>query len=178
MLRSDYFKLICKIVKVWGAHLTDVSCFCLATDVQKQLDSVAPQTDLRLMNCDSFNKPGYEQSSCSHYISRNSCCFSRGFDFLLYSLLIEGEGNLPSHTNWLNDIVEAADFAQSEPVAAARGRNFNRAGCSDSVMSSVPANIETSMKTTNCIYVVYIDGFGGSCQRLLCNYNRLNYVWR
>lgn len=82
-------RYFCRISKVWSAHLNNVSCFCLATDVRRQLDSVAPQTGPRLMICDSFNYPGYEQSSCSHYISRNSCCFSRGFDFLLYPCLIE-----------------------------------------------------------------------------------------
>lgn len=44
---------------------------------------------VRLTICDSFNEPGYEQSSCSHYISRNSCCSAEAFDFLLYPLLTE-----------------------------------------------------------------------------------------
>lgn len=120
-VRSKYFKLSCEISKVWGARLNDVSCFCLAGDVQKQLDSTAPRTGPRLMICDSFNEPGYEQSSCSHYISRNSCCFSRGFDFSLYPLLIEVWqylGPSPSHTNRLNNTVEAAGIVASERLFA------------------------------------------------------------
>lgn len=105
------------MAKVWSACLKDVSCCWLTRDVQKQLDSLAPQTGPRLMICDSFNQPGYEQSFRSHYISKNSCCFSRGFDFLLYLLLIEvwQESGPPlSDINRLNYIVEAADFVESK----------------------------------------------------------------
>lgn len=82
-VRLHYYKRSCNIIKVWGTCLNDMSCSCLATVVQRQLDSMAPQTGPRLMICDSFNEPGYEQSSRSHYISTNSCCFGRGCDFLL-----------------------------------------------------------------------------------------------
>lgn len=51
------------------------------------------------MNCDSFNEPGYEQSSCSPYISRNSCCFARVFDFFFFLFCTVAAGRRDScHT--------------------------------------------------------------------------------
>lgn len=91
-VRFIYFGFLSEITEVRGTCLNSTSCVCLATDVQRKPDSVAPKTGQRLMICDSFNEPGYEQSSCSPYISRNSCCFSRVFDFIFLYCGLKGEG--------------------------------------------------------------------------------------
>lgn len=70
--------------EVLGTCLNRASCVRLATALQRKPDSVAPKTGQRLMICDSFNEPGYEQSSCSPYISRNSCCFDRLLIFFFF----------------------------------------------------------------------------------------------
>lgn len=60
------------------------------------------------MICDSFNQPGYEQSSCSHYISRNSCCFLPSLWFLAVAAprrSVAGAPTSPSHINRQNNIV-------------------------------------------------------------------------
>lgn len=91
---GSFILALSEITEVWGTCLNSTSCVCLATDVQRKPDSVAPKTGQRWMICDSFNEPGYEQSSCSPYISRNSCCFSRVFDFILFFILwLEGRGD-------------------------------------------------------------------------------------
>lgn len=176
--------ILSHLVRLWrceGAFLNDVSYFCLATHVQKQLDSVAPQTGPRLMICDSFNEPGYEQSSRSHYISRNSCCFGAAFHFVLYQLLIEvwqQERTLRHIQNRLNNIVaEAAGFSGWLQHWLQFEKGWITFSC-PLLWVLEPSNIEMSEETTSCISVVYIDDFGGFCQCLLCNYNRLIYVWR
>lgn len=60
------------------------------------------------MICDSFNQPGYEQSSCSHYISRNSCCFLPSLWFLAVAAprrSVAGAPTSPSHINRQNNTV-------------------------------------------------------------------------
>lgn len=60
------------------------------------------------MTCDSFNQPGYEQSSCSHYISRNSCCFLPSLWFLAVAASrrsVAGAPTSPSHINRQNSTV-------------------------------------------------------------------------
>lgn len=115
----------------------------------------------RLMICDSFNEPGYEQSSCSHYISRNSCCFSGGFDFLLYPLLrsVAASWTSPSHTNKLNNNVEAAGREQAA-VCDISGTGFSTYSHVHALLWP-PKYIDTSLKTTSCIYAVVNNGFGG-----------------
>lgn len=60
------------------------------------------------MICDSFNQPGYEQSSCSRYISRNSCCFLPSLWFLAVAAprrRVAGAPTSPSHINRQNNTV-------------------------------------------------------------------------
>ncbi len=148
---------------MWSASLNDVSCFCLATDVQKQLDSVAPQTGPRLMICDSFNKQGYEQLSCSHYISRNRCCFSRGFDFALYPLLIDTlqQRGPPVTYKWVEQYCEGSRLCPERAGGWTTGCNSNGAGKNNILMTSLllsPQMLRHQWKPRS-IYIVYIDGW-------------------
>lgn len=85
---------------------------------------------------DSFNQPGYEQSSCSHYISTNSCCFLASLWFLAVVAprrRVAGAPTSPSHINRQNNTVGSGLGGAAALAAAgywAAGCNFIHAGWS------------------------------------------------
>lgn len=147
--------------KVWGTCLNDMSCFRPATDVQRKPDSVAPRTKRRLMTCDSFNEPGYEQSSCSRYISRNSCCPSRGFDFFTVAAphgRAEAEGT-------------------STPLKPRHHRHTKTPLCIYYLHICKYWRVCNINENIQMCLLGFTGSFGGSCQCLWCNYSNVNYVF-
>lgn len=120
--------IILRTTTVWGSRLNHVSRLCLATDVQNHLDSMAPQTSWRLMTSDSFNKPRYEQSSCSRYIRRSSCCIGGGCEFSLYPLVVAAWQETRPPATWAQD---AGVTPRSRPDVHFSSRALKRGDVSD-----------------------------------------------